>query len=134
MTEQQYKRFNGLIDSLNSLSEKQQNKFKSQLMLVSISDTKRAELKIKLKKWKGEGNRQYIRHVLISGLKTLEADGKQLYFDDKCNLSIRFENKTLRQPKKKIVKKTVKKFQKNSVKKPFQKNFNKNFNNKKRVY
>ena len=93
MTEKQYERFTNIIKTINKLSEKRKNIFDNKNMIITITDSKRFYIQIRMKYYKGQYNKQYIKDLIISKLKDIEKENKKLDFDNECGLDIVFEKK-----------------------------------------
>lgn len=93
MTDKQFERFTNIIKAINKLSEKRKNIFNNQNMIITITDSKRFYIQIRMKYYKGKYNKQYIKDLIISKLKDIEKENKKLDFDNECGLDIVFEKK-----------------------------------------
>lgn len=93
MTDKQFERFTNIIKAINKLSEKRKNIFDNQNMIITITDSKRFYIQIRMKFYKGKYNEQYIKDLIISKLKDIEKENKKLDFDNECGLDIVFEKK-----------------------------------------
>lgn len=93
MTEKQYERFTNIIKTIDKLSEKRKNIFDNKNMIITITDSKRFYIQIRMKHYKGKYNEQYIKSLIISKLKDIEKENKKLDFDNECGLDIVFEKK-----------------------------------------
>ncbi|TXJ31196.1 hypothetical protein [Brachyspira aalborgi] len=93
MTDKQFERFTNIIKAINKLSEKRKNIFDNQNMIITITDSKRFYIQIRMKYYKGKYNEQYIKDLIISKLKDIEKENKKLDFDNECGLDIVFEKK-----------------------------------------
>lgn len=93
MTDKQFERFTNIIKAINKLSEKRKNIFDNQNMIITITDSKRFYIQIRMKYYKGQYNKQYIKDLIISKLKDIEKENKKLDFDNECGLDIVFEKK-----------------------------------------
>lgn len=93
MTDKQFERFTNIIKAINKLSEKRKNIFNNQNMIITITDSKRFYIQIRMKYYKGKYNEQYIKDLIISKLKDIEKENKKLDFDNECGLDIVFEKK-----------------------------------------
>lgn len=93
MTDKQFERFTNIIKAINKLSEKRKNIFDNQNMIITITDSKRFYIQIRMKYYKGQYNKQYIKDLIISKLKDIEKENKKLDFDNKCDISVVFEKK-----------------------------------------
>lgn len=100
MTEKQFERFTDIIKAIDNIASNKKNIFNKENMIITISDSKRFYITIKMKHYKRTYNKKYIKDLIISKLKEVEKDNKKIDFDNKCGLDFRFEEKQL--PKKNI--------------------------------
>lgn len=100
MTEKQFERFTDIIKAIDNIASYKKNIFHKENMIITISDSKRFYITIKMKHYKGTYNKKYIKDLIISKLKEVEKENKKLDFDNKCGLDFRFVEKQLPKPKK----------------------------------
>lgn len=101
MTTQQYDKFLSLIKAIENTCKKYQAKFEAEYMRVKIADKHKNSIVINIKKYKDKANSFYIRCLMISALKILETKKKQLDFDNRCDLTIKFMPRKFKQEKNK---------------------------------
>lgn len=95
MTEKQFERFTDIIKAIDNIASNKKNIFNKENMIITISDSKRFFITIKMKHYKGTYNKKYIKDLIISKLKEVEKDNKKLDFENKCGLDFRFEEKQI---------------------------------------
>lgn len=105
MTEKQFERFTDIIKAIDNIASNKKNIFNKENMIITISDSKRFFITIKMKHYKGTYNKKYIKDLIISKLKEIEKENKKLDFDNKCGLDFRFIEKQLPNKNKKTNKK-----------------------------